>query len=234
MEIFCLEGSVAAGKSTIFRKLRDRYGDKVIFLEEPIFEQIKLNETSYNPLKQLYSSNLRPDTYLSAQLIICQELFKYYKTIDFTKSNIIVMDRCLESCSLFHTIGYLQGLLSPFSRDFLKTFTLDYERSFKHLLGSHNMHKYFVDTPVMKCVEQIKTRGRECELFRPIDFWINFTKEFRKAALSQQTFEMIASGHIIERDISQKIDRLILDQSQQRWELSQVDNTRRAASLPPN
>lgn len=210
MEVFCLEGSVAAGKSTLFNRLKDRYGSSVIFLGEPLFDSVKLGDSNYNPLRELYSENLRSDTFLTTQLTICQELFKYYETIDFTKSNIIIMDRCLASCLLFHALGYSQGLLSSFSRDFLKVFTLDLQKRFNDLLGSHTVHKYFIDTPVTRCVEQIVRRGRESELLCPINFWFNFTRNFRWIALRDVKFDMIAGAGEIEKDICRRIDSLLM------------------------
>ena len=150
----CIDGNIAAGKSTLLSALRQRMGaqKKYRFLHEPVDRFCQYKE--FNPLQLAY---LNPHVYSSiTQLHILQEIKEFYSE-KLSSDRLYVTDRSLGSTVPFINAQYHHNYISEFEKVFLKDRALSWSQKFpvnKHL---------FISCPPRCCFERVQARKRKEE-----------------------------------------------------------------------
>ena len=208
VHLFVVEGSVGSGKSSVFRSLKKELQSKnidVCYLEEPDFTEIQVGNDTLNPLAELYKDDITPDTYLCMQILICQMLSNYYKN-NKINTKIVLLDRWLGSCGIFHKLGRENGQLGYPAFSFLQNFVNQHQEDFLNSIpGDKKIHLCFLDTDDKITANQVFLRQRAEETTKGFDFWVKFSKDFKKTALNQNIYEIIDSQEKLKSYILEKI-----------------------------
>ena len=207
-DVFVLEGSVGSGKTFLYKSLKETLKKKniqVTCLEEPEFNEYNLNGRIINPLAELYKDKVAGDTFLCMQILICQILSNFYETKKIN-NRVILLDRWIKSCDIFHEMGHKNGLLENPSLVFLQDFVKYKQEKFLNSIpGRKKIHLFFLNTDHEKCANQVFLRKRSEETKKSVDFWVQFSKDFKDIALKQNVYEKIDSFENLKSYITEQI-----------------------------
>lgn len=206
--LIILEGSVGSGKSFLYKSLKETFKEKnieVTCLEEPQFNEYNLNGKIIHPLAELYKDEVTADTFLCMQILICEILSNFYQSKEIN-TRVILLDRWIKSCDIFHELGHKNGLLKDpallFLRDFVK---YKQEKFLNGICGRKKIHLFFLDTEHEKTANQVFLRKRSEETKKSRDFWCQFSKDFKEIALKQNVYEKIDSYENLKSYITEQI-----------------------------
>ena len=206
--LFILDGTVGCGKSNLFRSLKSTFKSKnipVTFLEEPNFNKFQLGNVTLNPLEELYKKGATADTYLCMQILICQILSNYYEN-NKINTRVVILDRWLKGCSIFHEPGKKNGLLENPAFLFLQEFVNHKQDKFLNSIpGEKKIHLCFLSTDHETTGKQVILRKRAEETEKGLDFWVQFSKDFKEIALNQNNYEKIDSYENLKSYITEQI-----------------------------
>jgi deoxyadenosine/deoxycytidine kinase len=152
----CIDGNIAAGKSTLLAALRQRLGSQkhFWFLHEPV-ERFCQYKKEFNPLQLAYQ---HPKVYSCiTQLHILREIKEFYSENLSSDGRLYVTDRCPSSTPPFINALYRQNYISEFETLFLRDEAASGSQKFpvkKHL---------FISCPPKSCFERVHARKREEE-----------------------------------------------------------------------
>ena len=55
--LISIEGNIGSGKSTLYEMIKEKYGDKILFVDEPVDEWNKLIMNGKNIIEHFYENN---------------------------------------------------------------------------------------------------------------------------------------------------------------------------------
>lgn len=199
--LISVEGSVGSGKSTLLREIESQEFPNTRVLWEPDFSKVDLNGQQYNLLKKLYVNDIKKDDYLAIQLAICDNLRNYYNR-NVTNKKFLISDRCLSSCKIFNQMGFNNGQLSNFTKDYVMSHINSQEKSFlDSFSGGIEVYKLYLDTKPEICGQRVIKRGRTEELSKSTEFWSSFAETFKEVAFSLDKYDHVGDKDSIYRKI---------------------------------
>ncbi len=115
--IVSIEGNIGSGKSTVLQRLKQEYSEW-IFVDEPVQEWLALKNNQGESLLEVFYKDKQRWSYTfqnAAILYRYQKLKDALQTVKPNKTNIIVMERCLETdsqifCRMLNKDGYIDSL----------------------------------------------------------------------------------------------------------------------------
>jgi deoxyadenosine/deoxycytidine kinase len=115
--IVSIEGNIGSGKSTVLHRIKQEHPEW-IFVDEPVEEWLALkNSQGESLLEVFYKDKLRWSyTFQNAAILYrYQKLKEALKSINSNTTNIIIMERCLETdrqifCKMLHKDGCIDTL----------------------------------------------------------------------------------------------------------------------------
>ena len=177
--IIVLEGAVAAGKSRLFEKLKNKLqGSEYCFMSEPDFTYISLSEKTYNPLFEIYQSSEASDSYVCTQQYITRTLADFYFE-QWKNAPITIMDRSILSCEYFIRLRKHMKLITTYTQDCLLEEVKRYQEIFLKLIEGTKTYYCLLDTPPEQSSLNVFKRGRPEETTnKSIDYWKKFNKDY--------------------------------------------------------
>lgn len=153
--LISIEGNIGSGKSTLYEMLKEKYGDKILFVDEPVDEWNKLIMNGKNIIEHFYENNKKWG-YLFQSVAFITRLLKLKEAINNPKYSVIISERTLESDKkLFAKLLYING-------DMCELEWKSYVLWFDHF-NIKMTHHIYLKTNVDECVKRIKRRGRKGE-----------------------------------------------------------------------
>ena len=176
--VIVIEGCVGAGKTTLFRRLKNFYSEKYIcFLEEPYFDKVLLMGKYYNPLEEIYQNPELSDNYVCSQHHITKTLGDYY-TNGWKNAPITILDRWILSCEYFIRLRGKEKFITTYSEDYLLNDVMEKHQAFLNLLKNAKIYKFLLTTPPEQCSLNILQRGRSEEINKSQKYWDKFNRDF--------------------------------------------------------
>lgn len=157
--IICIEGNIAAGKTTLFNALKAIYeargpgGRPMLFIGETIHKKLTtFYEPSDNGDEASIAETIQTDMFQS-------RLLSYNNAIEAKRQGTcVVIDRSLYADMLFERAVYHQG-------DISESYHARYIKGAREAVTSHCLPDgvVYLNTPVQECMRRIAERGREGE-----------------------------------------------------------------------
>lgn len=147
VKIFCIDGNIGAGKTTILNELKNR---GYCVYEEELSEWGEL-------LNRFYSNQKR--WMCTLQIAILHSMHQQYKKLIQTSTvnsdSIVFIERSPQSSMIFVKNGVKQGFIDEEEKNVIKNLYNDlYWKPDK---------VFYLDTDVDLCYDRMTLRGRECE-----------------------------------------------------------------------
>ena len=166
--IISIEGNIGSGKSTVLQELKKTHPEW-IYVDEPVNEWLSLKNNRGESLLEVFYKDKRRWSYSfqnAAILYRFKKLREALNALDPNQTNIIVMERCLETdsqifCKMLHKDGYIDALEKKL-----------YDDWFAHLnamLPSVNGYIY-VNTKPDTSYQRLLKRAREGESIIPLTY----------------------------------------------------------------
>ena len=157
-----LEGNIAAGKTTLIRRLKEKYQDRedILFLEEPIDIWNIIQDKNGKTILQYFYKDLAKYAFSFQVLAYTTRLQLMKDTIANAspKVKVVVMERSLEAdTNIFAKMLYEEGIMN----------TIEYQ--VYSLMTENNWEDYGVDgiiwlhTDPDECYSRVRIRNREGE-----------------------------------------------------------------------
>lgn len=166
--IVSIEGNIGSGKSTVLQQLKEKY-PHWIFVDEPVNEWLALkNEKGESLLEVFYKDKQRWSyTFQNAAILYrYQKLREALSTLKKDQSNVIVMERCLDTdsqifCKMLHKDGYIDTLEKRLYDDWLA--------HLQSMLPSVDAYIYVNTNPDLSH-QRISKRARDGESIIPLEY----------------------------------------------------------------
>lgn len=150
-KIYCIEGNIGAGKTTILKIIGRRFHD-VEFVEEPVSQWQNLG--GQNLLESFYSDPQRWG-FSFEFFSMLSKIKALFKAADSDKP-VIIIERSIISNKIFIDISNELGKLEPVEyRMLMNTYNFYLEHVYPELTGV-----IYLDTPVDECIRRIIKRNR--------------------------------------------------------------------------
>lgn len=147
-KIFSVEGNIAAGKSSVLEKIKEKY---TVYYED-------IN--AWNFLDDFYEDKQRWACTL--QTSILKTMYQQHRAILSLKDDVVFIERSPQSSLIFATL--------------LKQIDDLNEKEYNLLVDLYTILKweptgvFFIDTPVCVCFQRMKKRCRPCEQNVDVDY----------------------------------------------------------------
>lgn len=143
VKIFCIDGNIGAGKTTILNELKNR---GYCVYEEELSEWGEL-------LNRFYSDQKR--WMCTLQVAILHSMKQQYKKLIQTPEDFVFIERSPQSSMIFVKNGVKQGFIDDEEANVISNIYNDlYWKPDK---------VFYLNTDVNLCYDRMKLRGRECE-----------------------------------------------------------------------
>lgn len=180
-----IEGNIAVGKSTLARRIKKMFGNRVKIVIEPSINNKYLQDFYKDPKKyafilQMYLHRIREAAYKEA--------------IELSKSGKVhvFLDRSIYSDEVFAKVNKVNMNDEQWS-SYLKhrnAVLKDYEHPPDNFI--------YLDVPVSKCMERIHRRGIECEKTIPEDYLKALDKEYKNREWMDKMRLFAKNTHILD------------------------------------
>lgn len=141
--IYCIDGNIGAGKSTILRELENR---GYFVFQEDLSDWGEL-------LNRYYQDKNR--WMCTLQLSILHSMHQQYQAIKNLQHPVVFIERSPDASMIFVENGIKEGFMDDEETRVVKNLH-------KVLKWTPNI-SFYIDTPVDTCYERVKQRQRECE-----------------------------------------------------------------------
>jgi deoxyadenosine/deoxycytidine kinase len=148
--IYCIDGNIGAGKSTILKGL-ENHGYFVF--QEDLSDWGELLNRYYQDKKRWMCT---------LQLSILHSMHQQYQTIKNLQHPIVFVERSPDASMVFVENGIRQGFMDDEEARIVKNM---YE-----VLKWSPTISFYIDTPVDVCYGRVKQRQRECEVSITLDY----------------------------------------------------------------
>jgi deoxyadenosine/deoxycytidine kinase len=158
--IISIEGNIGAGKSYLFNKLREYYGndDNVIFVEEPVSEWMSIKDKKDNSMLTKFYNDKQKYAF-SFQIMTFITIFSKLKQIqDDNPGKIIITERSLLTTkNVFAKMLYYDGFMED-------TDYIIYNKLINEFIHQIQVDRIiYMTTPCEICGERIAKRNRAGE-----------------------------------------------------------------------
>lgn len=182
--IYCIEGNIGAGKSTLIKLFETRY----TCYEEPINEWTLLDRFYEDPHKFAF-----PFQY---QVLLSQ--YNQYRIIK-NESKDVFIERCAwSSRNIFIELMKKNNFWNDNDTKYYDNLYNSFEQGFINTL-------FFLDVSPEECLKRIKIRNRTCETDISLKYLIDLDKQYRK---SLQNFP----ARVVFIDVANKTPEEIRDE----------------------
>ena len=171
--IFCIEGNIGAGKSTVLGLIKERIdpSKKIIYVHEPVddFKISEINGKTHYPLEAYYANPDKEALPFQWWVLKCYEKTLQSLVTQSTSEHTILFDRGVYSSSVFANALLYKDKITPFGHSlFMNELGTLLNKYFGNkIYGVDKM--YMIDTPLDKCLRNIKTRNRKEEINTEVD-----------------------------------------------------------------
>ena len=202
-----LEGCIGSGKTTLFEHLRRILclRSDITFLQEPtdLFTEANFNGHRFDPLAQIYAGG--PEDYVASQCFFIKLLAT--KFMNAPRNRFIITDRHLGSCGHFIEAKLNRKELGFYPYNYLQDYLTNAKQAVENC-GHHKFSRkliFFLDTPIIACLERIKRRQRSEEMGRNDEFWLDYNNQLRDSFLTEQdsSFTMVVCP--TQEDVTNRI-----------------------------
>jgi len=160
--LISIEGNIGSGKSTLYEMLKEKYKDKILFIDEPVNEWNNITMDGKNLLEYYYENNKKWG-YLFQSVAFITRLNKLKEAINNPKYSIIISERTLESDKkLFAQLLYENGNMNELE---WKSYNLWFD-----YFNIKMTHYIYLKADVNECIKRIKRRNRKGEDEIPYDY----------------------------------------------------------------
>jgi deoxyadenosine/deoxycytidine kinase len=148
--IYCIDGNIGAGKSTILKGLEDR---GYFVFQEDLSDWGGLLSRYYHDKKRWMCT---------LQLSILHSMHQQYQAIKNLQHPIVFVERSPDASMVFVENGIRQGFMDGEEARIVKNM-------YEVLKWSPDI-SFYIDTPVDVCYERVKQRQRDCEDSITLDY----------------------------------------------------------------
>lgn len=160
--LIAIEGNIGAGKSFLIQKLKEKYGQEVIFIseDEDIFS--KKNSLEKSAI-EIYNNNIKKHAF-GFQLVALSSKFYAQKEADYfiKKDYHVVMERSMiTNIEVFEKLLVSKGFLTEEEKIFTKLIQENLRENLENseYLALEDIHYVVLNPGVEVCINSVKERG---------------------------------------------------------------------------
>jgi len=158
MTLLSIEGNIGSGKSTILKLLKLKSDESVIFIDEPVSEWQKIENSSGKNVLELFYENKEKYSFTFQILAYITRLRKVLDVIKNSKDKVVIMERSIYTDKfVFAKMLYDGGFIKEIE---WKTYNYWFD-TFKDTTKLNGI--IYVNTEPEICFERIKKRNRDGE-----------------------------------------------------------------------
>jgi len=187
--LIVLDGCIGCGKTTIFTNLRRilRLRSDITFIQEPIesFAEANINGHSFNPLAHIY--NGAPEDFVVSQCYFAKVLAT--QMMNAPRSRFIISDRYLGSCEHFVRVKRKRNELGFYPYNYVQDYVKNAKQATVENVRVHKFTQkllFVLDTPLITCLDRIKSRQRCVEMGKSDEFWLEYNNQLRDSLLTER------------------------------------------------
>ena len=163
-----IEGNIGAGKSSIIRKMKEKYASNpdVVFVEEPVHIWDGICDEAGTPILKLFYENPKEHAFAFQQMAYITRITLLRKTIkENPHCKVIICERSLDADrNIFAKMLFDDGIISSVC---FKIYCL----MFDEFTSAYPIDRcIYIDADPEVCLERIARRSREGESGIPIDY----------------------------------------------------------------
>lgn len=159
-EIYCVDGNIGAGKTSVLDELEGR--GFCVFREDL---------SSWEWCLEKYYANPKKWAFVLQSVVICSMLSQK-KIIDSLETGMVFIERCPRSSMIFVRTLLKRGFLT--SEEYTDLYDT-YNR-----IAWHPTLTFMLDTPADICFERMTRRGRDCEKQIELSYLHDLAGEYEK------------------------------------------------------
>lgn len=158
MTLLSIEGNIGSGKSTILKLLKLKSDESIIFIDEPVSEWQKIENSSGKNVLELFYENKEKYSFTFQILAYITRLRKVLDVIKNSKDKVVIMERSIYTDKfVFAKMLYDGGFIKEIE---WKTYNYWFD-TFKDTTKLNGI--IYVNTEPEICFERIKKRNRDGE-----------------------------------------------------------------------
>jgi len=158
MTLLSIEGNIGSGKSTILKLLKLKSDESVIFIDEPVSEWQKIENSSGKNVLELFYEDKEKYSFTFQILAYITRLRKVLDVIKNSKDKVVIMERSIYTDKfVFAKMLYDGGFIKEIE---WKTYNYWFD-TFKDTTKLNGI--IYVNTEPEICFERIKKRNRDGE-----------------------------------------------------------------------
>lgn len=167
-KIISIEGNIGTGKSTILKKLEEKYADDetVVFIKEPVdvWEQIR-DASGENILQKFYADSGK----YAFPFQVVAYITRYSALATAIRENpdcrVIICERSLDAdCQIFAKMLFDDGIIEDVCYQI-------YKKIYDEYSGAYPVSGYiYIDSDAEVCARRIGKRGRDGEAAIPLEY----------------------------------------------------------------
>lgn len=165
--IVSIEGNIGGGKSTLLKKMREKYSNNqlIVFVDEPVDEWENITDKNGTTMLELFYKDPTKHAFAFQMMAFISRLSKLKEAVEKNPNAIIITERSL------HTDKMVFAEMLRDSNDISREHHQIYLKWFEMFAKDYPVSKIiYVNTPPKICYERISLRSRNGESNIPLDY----------------------------------------------------------------